>query len=157
MTRKKPNYTQFMKRPAPLELSPPSHTEDPPPRVNEARRQETVSEEEIPWGEIIVEFGPNDSVPLSLETGPPASPSRGSVPESRGPAADPRVRAPQTGKPEPYLKFDADIEGTALFVEPGPSKAPLSASDMVDWAFPGPEAPPLVFMAIAVVLLLCLL
>ncbi len=101
MTRKKPNYTQFMKRPTPLELSPPSHNEDPPPRVSEPPKKETVSDEEIPWGEIIVEFGPDDSVPLILGTSPPGSPSRSVAAESRGPTADRPVPAPQAGNP-PY-------------------------------------------------------
>jgi hypothetical protein len=158
MTRKKPNYTQFMKRPTPLELSPPSQNEDPPPvRVSKPPRKETVSDEEIPWGEIIVEFGPGDSVPLALGTIPPDSTRHQVAPESREPAATRPLPAPQEGKRQGHPILEADIEGTALFDTCEPVEAPSRASDMAEWAFPAPEAPPLVFMAIAVVLLLCLL
>jgi hypothetical protein len=154
MTRKKPNYTQFMKRPAPLEFSPPSNTEDPPSRIGGGREKEKVSELEIPWGEIIVEFGPNDSVSLGLVSKAAGSPI---ATEPPSPAAHPAPPALQGGEPKPPTAAHADIEGTAVVAEPDPTGTRVRASDVAEWTFPGPGAPPLVFMAIAVVLLLCLL
>jgi hypothetical protein len=66
MSKKKPNYTQYMKRPAPLELSPPSDREHGPVSTAPATKNRRVLEEELPWGEVIVEFGPDDSAPLRL-------------------------------------------------------------------------------------------
>jgi hypothetical protein len=47
MSKKKPNYTKFMKRPAPLQMSPPSDVDQNRPIHRPLR------EEDIPWAEII--------------------------------------------------------------------------------------------------------
>lgn len=156
MTKKKPNYTQFMRRPTPLEMSPPSHTDDPRPSPSVRRPREVASEQEIPWGEIIVEFGPHDAVPLNS---PDQSPKPAPRPAAPAPASAPEP--PRTSAPKEPLSRgqsdDAIIDGIPFFAEPAPAEAPALAAEMVELAFPGPGAPPLVFMAIAVVLLLCLL
>lgn len=83
MSKKKPNYTQYMKRPAPLQLSPPSDDDHRPAPMPSAPKKDRVLEEDLPWGEVIVEFAPNDSVPLQatpvrepLQTGPGLSPQQ---------------------------------------------------------------------------------
>jgi len=140
-----------------LELSPPSHAEDPPPRITTPVRKRSVSEEEIPWGEIIVEFGPDDAVPLGSGSKAPDKPGRRLPVESRSRAPEMKVPEPPLAKPQPQLKVQADIVGTPVMVESGTEDTSLRASEIAEWTFPGPGAPPLVFMAIAVVLLLCLL
>lgn len=47
MNKKKPNYTKFMKRPAPLQMSPPQSAD----QVESVKRP--VREQDIPWAEII--------------------------------------------------------------------------------------------------------
>jgi hypothetical protein len=68
MTKKKPNYTQYMKRPTPLEMSPPSDSSHRPAQTSTVPKKACVTEADLPWGEVIIEFGPNDSAPL--ENGP---------------------------------------------------------------------------------------
>ena len=156
MTKKKPNYTQFMRRPAPLEMSPPSNADDTRARVSSPMRREATPEPEIPWGEIIVEFGPDDAVPLGLEktnSSPVVRPAAEPVPA----VPDPPAPTASTARPAHAPVDDVIIEGIPVFPEPVPAEAPFLRPEMVEWAFPGPGAPPLVFMAIAIVLLLCLL
>lgn len=156
MTKKKPNYTQFMRRPAPLEMSPPSHSDDSRARISPPVKREATTETEIPFGEIIVEFGPHDTVPLGVAD-TVSEPVRSTVtepvptvPESPAPAASTRQVAQEPAE-------DVIIDGIPVFLEPAPAAPSLLSPDMMEWAFPGPGAPPLVFMAIAIVLLLCLL
>jgi hypothetical protein len=156
MTKKKPNYTQFMRRPAPLEMSPPSNTDDPRPRSTNPRPRDMVSDEEVPWGEIIVEFGPHDAVPLGTVVKDSARAPRSATTPAQ-PAPEPVVPPRPCVPPAQGAQDEADVEGLAVFHEPASNDAALFTSEMVEWAFPGPGAPPLVFMAIAIVLMLCLL
>lgn len=50
MSKKRPDYTKFMRKPSPLQLSPPSRDWDDMPGC-----EPDVKEEDIPWAEIIVE------------------------------------------------------------------------------------------------------
>jgi hypothetical protein len=156
MTKKKPNYTQFMRRPAPLEMSPASNSDDPGSRSASPRSRAPVSEEEVPWGEIIVEFGPNDAVPLGREMKDSVPPPRPATKPAQR-AAEPVVHQRQTVPPAQMVQDEADVEGIPFLPETAPHETALLTAEMVEWAFPGPGAPPLVFMAIAIVLMLCLL
>jgi hypothetical protein len=50
MSKKKPDYTKFMRKPTPLELSPPSREKEPLPRHDALEKDDN-----IPWAEIILE------------------------------------------------------------------------------------------------------
>jgi hypothetical protein len=47
MSKRKPDYTKFMKRPAPLQMSPPTERDDGGPIRGPIREQD------IPWAEIV--------------------------------------------------------------------------------------------------------
>ncbi len=56
-TKQKPNYTKFMKKPVPLQMSPqrPSDDSGSIPRVPGAS---PMRKDHVPWGEIIIEAEP---------------------------------------------------------------------------------------------------
>ncbi|MDQ7785405.1 MAG: hypothetical protein RDU20_21150 [Desulfomonilaceae bacterium] len=59
MSKKKPDYTKFMKRPAPLQMSAPTD------RVNTGPVRGPIREEDIPWAEIVEVVEPGAAVRAS--------------------------------------------------------------------------------------------
>lgn len=64
MSKKKPDYTKFMKRPAPLQMSAPTDL------VNTGSVRGPIREDDIPWAEIVEVVEPRAAVRAS-RTSPP--------------------------------------------------------------------------------------
>lgn len=147
MKSKKPDYTQFMRRPAPLEMSPPSDRDDSGPSRPGPAPKAPAPEEDIPWGEVIVEFGPEDTIALDMG---PEAPQVPPAPALKAPAAKPetsptplqealnKVRAPAEDSLEDYHAEAVPFE-PATTAEPG--HTPLSETSAYS------EGPPLLIMA----------
>lgn len=145
MTKKRQDYTKFMKSPTPLRLSPPSDGDDGfRSRATEVPKQH-VPEENIPWGEVIVE-PPKEKAAVQLPLEAPGDSVRiakGGIDES---VAGDRPLPPGTGAtrgPRPE-----DIE--YLEKLPYPSLPATSSGGL----FASMDAPPFGAFLIALVLLL---
>ena len=82
MTKKKPDYTQFMKSPAPLHMAPDSDREAAPP-IRSSASKNRPSEDDIPWGEVIRDPDPSER-PRSEVSPEPVSKARAAASRTDG-------------------------------------------------------------------------
>lgn len=141
MSKKRPDYTKFMRKPSPLELGPPPRDRDDVPH-----RVYPDKEEDIPWAEVILE--PEHVANLARAGGVPRQQSKpNNAPGTAGQLAKNDAPArPQIGYSQAVVITDATLdlsnqEGQAYETPFMPPGIPVGA------------APPLaVLMIIALVL-----
>jgi|GEM_PF-6135945 len=103
-SKKKPDYTKFMRRPAALSLSPPSDPDDFAPQPIAAGTAPGIKEEDIPWAEIIEE------------------PETATEPKPSGIPPEPKPQKESTTRPvaqAPADRYDTSAHGSAWPGETG--------------------------------------
>lgn len=145
MTRKKPDYTQFMKSPAPLSMASPSDKEDRPPMSAPAPNN-PQSADDIPWGEVILDADPGK------QRKPEASPVQMSkVPASSSPPTAVSPHQPPLSPRERVLARTAPVAAEDPIRR---SDSPELAATLDDFAPRG--YPPIAVLAIGLAMVLLL-
>lgn len=146
MSKKKLDYTKFMRKPTPLELSQPSRDKDPLPRHDTLEK-----EDDIPWAEIILE--PEQIADLVRASQIARPEKKANIPPAPSDHAKSSVARtpPQVGLSQPVVVTDAALGSSAHAAETyRPSFLPPG--------LPVAAAPPLAaLMIIALVVLVLLL
>ncbi len=96
-SKKKPDYTKFMRRPAAIQLSPPSDSED--------SGHSAIREEDIPWAEIIEEPEPQGRTTSEPASARPADKSAALQPAEITPAPAPILWEDHLAPP--FFSYDA--------------------------------------------------
>ena len=144
MTKKKPDYTQFMKSPGPLNTAQPPDEEDKP-RMSASISKTRPSEDEIPWGEVILDPDPHE------EPRPEASPAVVSTVRNASSHAAAPHQSPMSAR-ERVLARTTSVESSHTT---GRTDSPRLAAAL-DNVIPG-NYPPIAVMAMGVAMVLLLL